>query len=46
MNVLVVGATGSIGSLVVDEALRQGIECEHSCAARPKRLSSPVKPEQ
>ncbi len=24
MTVLVVGATGSIGSLVVDEALRQG----------------------
>jgi uncharacterized protein YbjT (DUF2867 family) len=46
LNVLVVGATGSIGSLAVEEAIRQGTQCEHSCAARPKPVSFLVKPKR
>ena len=36
MKLLVVGATGSIGGLVVEEALRRGILSAHWFATHPK----------
>ena len=40
LNVLVVGATGSIGRLVVDEALRRG---QRRCATRRSLTTCPRK---
>jgi uncharacterized protein YbjT (DUF2867 family) len=45
MSVLVIGATGSVGSLVVEEALRRGYSVRALVRSREKALRLPAKAE-